>query len=162
MPLSINEKTMADILAFDDGIRDEEAFVPVRQLSEATDQIYRTMFSPWIRMLNTPAAAETIRQLHPLRTSRCLFSDLNPWMWTVPFWAGLIKEKRVQHKPVFADNPYINWEKSMSQMIINGLDQFREVRDGCSELMFKAMYENGWSKTMSALYADAVIKPSSL
>ena len=91
-----NEKTMADIMAFDDGIQDEEAFIPVRQLSEATDQIYRTMFSPWIRMLNTPVAAEMIRQLHPMRTSRCLFSDLNPWMWTVPFWAGLIKEQTAQ------------------------------------------------------------------
>lgn len=147
-----NEKTMDDILAFDDGFQDEAAFVSVRQLSEATDQSYRSMVSPWIRMLNTPVAAETMRQLHPLRTSRYLFSDLNPWMWPVQFWAGQIKEERVRHKPAGADNPFIQWEKTMAQMISNGLDQFRDVRDGCSELIFKSTYENPWLKTMADLY----------
>ena len=148
------EKTMADILAFDDGLEDEEAFMPVRQLSEATDLMYRTMVSPWIRMVNTPATAEAIRQVHPLRTSRYLFCDLNPWMWPVQFWADQIKEKRVHDKPDAEDNPFVGWEKSMSRMIIDGLNQFRDARDGLSELMFKAIYENPWLKMISDFHVD--------
>jgi pimeloyl-ACP methyl ester carboxylesterase len=149
-----DEKTMDDILAFDDGIEDEEAFMPVRQLSEATDLMYRTMASPWIRMVNTPVTAEATRQLHPLRASRYLFSDFNPCMWPVQFWADRIKEKRAHGKPAAEDNPYVSWEKSMSDMIIDGLNQFRDARDGWSELMFKAIYENPGLKMITDFYGD--------
>ncbi|MCD6224290.1 MAG: DUF3141 domain-containing protein, partial [Deltaproteobacteria bacterium] len=143
------EKTMDDIMAFDDGLEDEEAFMPVRQLSEATDLVYHMTISPWIRMVNTPVTAEALRQLHPLRVSRYLFSDLNPWMWPVQFWADQIKEKRAHETPVDEDNLFVSWEKTMSRMIIDGLNNFRVTRDSWGELMFKTIYGNPWMKMMS-------------
>jgi len=113
-----------------------------------------SMASPWIRMVNTPVTAEATRQLHPLRASRYLFSDFNPCMWPVQFWADRIKEKRAHGKPAAEDNPYVSWEKSMSDMIIDGLNQFRDARDGWSELMFKAIYENPGLKMITDFYGD--------
>jgi pimeloyl-ACP methyl ester carboxylesterase len=149
------EKTMADILAYDDGLEDEKAFLPVRQVSEATDLAYRTLVSPWIRMAITPAAAESIRQLHPLRLSRYFFSDLNPWMWPFQFWADQIRETRAQDKPADQDNIFVGWEKTMSKMIIDGLNTFRDIRDGWGELLFKTIYENPWMNLMSDFYTEA-------
>lgn len=143
------EKTMDDIMAFDDGLEDEETFMPVRQLSEATDLVYHTTVSPWIRMVNTPVTAEALRQLHPLRVSRYLFSDLNPWMWPVQFRADQIKEKRAHETLADENNLFVGWEKTMSRMIIDGLDNFRVIRDNWGELMFKTIYVNPWMKMMS-------------
>ena len=46
------EKNMDDILALDDGLEDEKAFLAVRQVSETADLFYRNMVSPWIRQAN--------------------------------------------------------------------------------------------------------------
>ena len=145
------EKTMADIMAFDDGVADEKAFMPVRQVSETTDEIYRTVASPWIKMINTPASAEVIRQLHPLRVSRYLFSDLNPLMWPIGFWSDQVKQQRTVEIPADEDNLFVSWERTLSKMIIDGLNTFRDVRDGWGEMVFKTMYENPWMNLMSDL-----------
>ena len=152
------EKTTDDIMAFDDGLEDEKAFMPVRQISEAADLIYRTTMSPWIRMANTPVAAETLRQLHPLRMSRYMFSNLNPWMWPFQFWADQIKEKRAHETPIDEENLFIGWETSMSKLIIDGLNDFRDLRDGWGEMMFKSIYENPWMKMMSDFFVDEAEK----
>ena len=149
------EKTMADILAFDDGIEDEKAFLPVRQVSEATDRAYRTLVSPWIRMAVTPASAESYRQLHPLRVSRYFFSDLNPWMWPFQFWADQIRENRADDIPASQDNIFLGWEKTMSTMIVDSLNTFRDIRDGWGELVFKTIYENPWMNLMSGFFTEA-------
>ena len=149
------EKTMADIMAFDDGIADEKAFMPVRQISEATDEIYRTVASPWIKMINTPATAEMIRQLHPLRVSRYLFSDFNPLMWPIGFWSDQVKQQRAVEIPADEDNLFVSWEKTLSKMIIDGLNTFRDVRDGWGELVFKTIYENPWMNLMSGFSTEA-------
>lgn len=142
------EKNMDDILALDDGLEDEKAFLAVRQVSEATDLFYRMAISPWIRGANNDLIAETVRQLHPLRMERYLLSDLNPWMFPVKQAAARIKQNG-QRKPVADDNPFRAWEKRMSAMIVDGLNLYRDTRDAACEMMFQAIYESPVMKLLS-------------
>ena len=142
------EKNMDDILALDDGLEDEKAFLAVRQVSEATDLFYRMAISPWIRGVNNDLIAETMRQLHPLRMQRYLLSDLNPWMFPVKQAAAHIKQND-QRKPVADDNPFRAWEKRMSAMIVDGLNLYRDTRDAACEMMFQAIYESPGMKLLA-------------
>ena len=151
------EKTMADILALDDGLEDEKAFLAVRQVSETADRCYRHFVSPWVRSASSPATAQTLRQLHPLRMQRYMFSDLNPWMLPVKQAAAVIK-KGGGRRPAAPDNPFRAWETLVSGMIVDSLNYYRDTRDAAWEALFQAFYENPWMKLM-ANFAGAVVPP---
>jgi pimeloyl-ACP methyl ester carboxylesterase len=142
------EKHTDDILALDDGLEDEKAFLAVRKVSEATDFLYRAFAAPWIRMVATDVVAEALRQLHPLRVQRYMFSDRNPWMAPVKTWAAQIKEKD-NRRPAAEDNLFSLWEALGSQSIVYALNLYRDLRDAACESTFKAMYENPWMKMVS-------------
>ena len=142
------EKTMDDIMALDDGLADEKAFLAVRRVSEVTDLFYRSFVSPWIRMTNNDWAAETMRQLHPLRVQRDLLSDLNPWMIPFKTWAANIKSDN-RRRPAAEGNLFKAWEKTTSNIIVDWLNYYRDARDTGCELMFQTMYENPWMKMLS-------------
>ncbi len=142
------EKHVDDILALDDGLEDERAFLAVRQLSEVTDLLYRSLVSPWVRLAVPADAAEILRQLHPLRVQRYLFSDLNPWMIPVKVWAEAIRGNG-RRRPAPEDNVYRVWEKRAGDTIVDGLNLYRDVRDATCELMFQTIYESPWMKMLS-------------
>ena len=56
-------RTMDDILKLDDGLEDEEAFMPVNAVSRVNDSLYRSYISPWVRAGISEISAEAIRQL---------------------------------------------------------------------------------------------------
>jgi hypothetical protein len=145
-----SEKTMADILASDDGLADEDAFLAVRCVSEAFDFLYRLTLSPCIRWFNNDITAHVLRQLHPLRTQRHLISDLNPCMWPVNALASTIRDRYRQ--PAKETNPFLLMERETSDAIINGLDLWRDIRDTTSEFLFKTMYENPIVQFLSETY----------
>lgn len=142
------EKNMDDIMALDDGFADEKAFLAVRQVSEVIDYFYRNGLSPWIRTTNNDWAAETLRQLHPLRFQRYMLSDLNPWMFPFKFWADQIR-KHGPRRPAAADNRFSAWEKSLSAMTVAWLNCYRDARDAASELIFQTAYESPWMQMLS-------------
>ncbi|MGB5987018.1 MAG: DUF3141 domain-containing protein, partial [Desulfobacterales bacterium] len=146
------EKNMDHLRALDDGLEDEEAFFAVRRVSETGDMIYRALVSPWVRMTVSADAAELLRQLHPLRVQRYLFSDLNPWMIPVKAWAASINSG-TRRRPAAEDNIYSLWEKSFSDFIVHGLDHYRELRDKAFERTFKALYESPAMKMMADFLA---------
>ena len=148
------EKTMDDIMALDDGLEDEKAFLAVRQISEAADLFYRHFVSPWMRMANNHWFAEAMRQLHPLRAQRYMLSDLNPWLMPFKYWAEYIKRDN-HRRPVAADNRYHSWEKSMSTMTVDWLNRLRDARDAACELMFQTVYESPGMQMLSD-YAGSV------
>jgi len=148
---------MDDILALDDGLEDEKAFLAVRQVSETADLFYRNMVSPWIRRANNESIAETLRQLHPMRMQRYMLSDLNPWMLPVKQTAAHIKNGQ-RRKPVADDNPFRAWETLVSGMIVDGLDLYRDARDAACEMMFQAVYENPWMKLLADFAGAAAPK----
>ena len=139
------ERGMADIQALDDGLTDEDAFRPVAAVSRFNDLVYRTFLSPWVRLSVNVWTAEAIRQLHPLRVQRYIFSDLNPVMAAAARLAPVVKANR---RPADAANPFVAWERCFSEAVTVMLDCWREIRDTAQETTFRAVYDNVWMKTL--------------
>jgi pimeloyl-ACP methyl ester carboxylesterase/tellurite resistance protein len=134
-------RDMADILAMDDGLEDEKAFGPVAAISEANDALYRMWVQPWVRALTMPWMAEGLRQLHPLRLQRSLFSDANPFLWPLATWSSLAKQHR---RPAAPDNPFVVAETNFSNYITASLNLYKDIRDSMQEWIFKSIYNNPW------------------
>jgi tellurite resistance protein len=146
-------RDMDDILALDDGLSDEEDFMPVAAISEFNDHLYRSFISPGVQAVVNDFSAEGLRQLHPLRMSRYAFADINPWMHIFKFLAPQIKENR---RPVSPENPYVKLEKAFSELISDSLNMFRDVRDQNQELFFKSLYGNPWTLSLFGKRDDTV------
>ena len=140
--VQFEERDMADILAMDDGLEDEAAFVPVAALSQANDALYRQWFQPWVRAFTPPWVAEGLRQLHPLRLQRYAWSDANPLVWPLAAWASFARQQR---QPAAPSNPFVGAEACFSEAMIAGLNLFRDCRDRMQEWLFKSIYNNPWT-----------------
>jgi hypothetical protein len=116
-------------------------FERVRALSEHNVALYETFLGPWVRLAINPWLAETLRQLHPARTSRLMFSErFAPWMSGVKWLADMAEPAR---EPLDNDNPFRQWESQSSAMIASWLELAGTLRDGASEIAFRGLY--GWS-----------------
>jgi hypothetical protein len=105
--------------------------------------MYRTFLSPWVRAGISDTTAETIRQMHPLRVERYMFSNLNPFMQPVKLWAEAVKSYR---QPVSAGNPFLAMETVFSEAVQTGLNYYRDMRDLTQEFWFKSLYGTPWMK----------------
>ena len=139
-------REMADILAMDDGEDDQIAFGPAEALSSYNDRVYRRLVRPWVKAAVNEATAETLRQLHPLRTSRYGFSDLNPWMAPM---VHLVDEVKKQRRPVSPDNPFLAMEKIFSDTVSKSLDLYRDCRDRSIESWFYAIFDHPWMRAIA-------------
>ena len=143
-------RTTDDILALDDGRRDERAFEVVNRVSQINQGLYDTFASPIVKAMSNEATARVLRETNPARLERWFFSDMNPWMLWVKSMAETVRANR---RPVAQDNPFVKVERDVSGQIEQALDQYRDVRDEMSERMFKAIYESPW--LAAAVGADA-------
>ena len=132
-------RDMADIHALDDDVEDNFSFAAVATLSTSNDTFYRLFVRPFVQLAVNEASAETLRQLHPLRVSKRIFSDLNPWMQPVK---TLAEDARKNRRAVTEDNPFIAGEKKVSAGISDTLDLVRDIRDLSQELWFQFVYGN--------------------
>ena len=138
-------REMEDLLELDDGLEDEDAFVPVSSISRFNDLIYRTFVSPWVKLAATPPMDSWIRTHHPLRMQRYMISDRNPICWPVKWSAKPVKEKR---RKVSADNVFATLEDCYSESMKIGLNYYRDMRDLVQEHCFKSIYGNPWIKSV--------------
>ena len=129
------------IAAYDDGTADETDFSVVSKVSEANDNMYQLFARPWVKLWTTELSAEIIRYLHPLRTQRYFFADVNPLMRPLKNIASITRQNR---KPAAADNPFVAMEKDVSEYIDNVLGIYRDFRDLNQELLFQQIYGNDW------------------
>ncbi len=132
-------RTFADIAAYDDGTEDETDFSVVAKVSEANDNMYQLFMRPWIKLWTTELSAEMIRYMHPLRTQRYLFADINPLMRPVKNIASMVRQSR---KPASKDNPFLAMEKAFSDYIDGVLDIYRDNRDLNQEALFQMIYSS--------------------
>ena len=139
------EREMAHIMGLDDGFEDEEDFKPVDYFSKMNDRFYRSIIGPWVKMASTEASAEFIRQMHPLRFSKVLFSDMNPFMMPVKVFAETVKSAR---QPAVPENPFLALEKDFSKGMVDALNLFRDIRDVAQEVTFKTLYGNFWMRSL--------------
>jgi uncharacterized tellurite resistance protein B-like protein len=136
-------RTMKDIEELDDGLADEKAFYPANTVSRINDAMYRLFISPWIRASISDKTAEAIRQMHPLRIERYIFSDLNPMMQPVKLWADAVKNYRL---PIAKENPFLTIENAFSESMQTSLNFYRDMRDLTQEFWFKSIYDTPWMK----------------
>ncbi len=137
--VSFEERTIADLEAFDDGKDDEAAFAVVARMSEAWVDAYEMTLRPLVQALVTPAFAEAMVKSHPLRLRRTLLSDRNPL--TRPI-APLAEAARTARKPAAPANPFLKTEKLIAAMIGQTMDFWRDVKSATDELTFFSIYAN--------------------
>ncbi|MEN6375119.1 MAG: DUF3141 domain-containing protein [Smithella sp.] len=148
------ERDFKDILAMNEGkekMKEEDAdFCRVAAVSEINDRLYNTYVSPWVKMFSTKLSAGILKQLHPLRVNKYIFSDaVNPFMLIFKTLAPIVRKNR---RIVSPDNPFLTIEKNVSDGIVTILDRYQNSRDHFSENLFFAIYENPWIKM---LYPEA-------
>lgn len=133
------ERAMEDILQLDDGLEDEQAFVPVNTISRINDAFYSLLFRPWVQLAINEPVAELIREMHPLRLQRSMLNDRNPLLLPVSLIASQVKGHRQE---VAKENPFVALEKFCSNSVKIGLDYYRDLGDLGQEYFFKSIYEN--------------------
>lgn len=151
--VKFEERGMEDLLQLDDGLEDEEAFYPVRAISQFNDKVYRSYMQPWVKNAVNETVAEWIRELHPLRAQRYTVSDQNPFCWGLPWLAALTKAYR---QPVESDNPFVKMEKIVSETISESLNIYRDMRDQTQEFWFQSLYSNPFVKQLFESYVSVV------
>ncbi|KJS30262.1 MAG: 3-hydroxyalkanoate synthetase [Desulfatitalea sp. BRH_c12] len=145
-------RSLADIRAMGGNTPEEErCFAAVARLSDVTHGLYRTTAQPMIRTLSSERSAEWLRRMHPLRLSYELCSDRNPAVKPLPEMAQQVKKNR---RPVAADNPFLEWEKSFSDWMTFSLDAYRDFRDMMVEQMFFGIYGQSWLQALLGLHAS--------
>lgn len=152
--VSFMERDFKDILALNEDKEkmqeDAADFSRVAVVSEINDRLYNTCVSPWVKMFSTKLSAGILKQLHPLRINKYIFSDIaNPFMLVFKTLAPVVKKNR---RIVSPDNPFLTIEKNVSDNIVTILDRYQNSRDHFSETLFFAIYENPW---MKMLYPEA-------
>ena len=114
------------------------AFERVREVSEFNESLYRTFVSPWVQAAANPWMAESLKWLHPMRTSRYLFSGaVNPWMRGIATLADGIAKTR---KPLPEDHPLLDKERELIAQVSDAIESARNARDGTYEHAFKLLY----------------------
>ena len=137
--VKFEERKIEDILAYDDGDEDEEAFKHVAVISELNDKFYQAFFRPFIKPFVTKHTAAVMRQLHPLRTQRYMVSDLNPLTIPVKTMAPYIREARHATRE---GNVFTEMEKMVSRLVEDAWDLYKEARDLTQEATFVTIYKN--------------------
>ena len=114
------------------------AFEKVQALSEFNEAVYSTYWSPLIRACSNPFTAGILKWMHPMRSSRYVFSEqLNPWMGVL---AALTPAVHASRAPVQDDNLFLQGERLASREISEALKQFQDVRDTASERLFATLF----------------------
>ena len=116
---------------------DNRRFATVARVSEINHGLYRTFASPFVRASTNDAFAAGLRRMHPLRLPYELWSDRNPWARFVERAADLVRTHR---QVAAADNPFLVWQRHLSEQIIAALDAYRDARDRITEAMFLNIY----------------------
>ena len=136
---------MGDILALGDGRDDEELFAEVAEMSNINTTIYDRFIRPVIKNMVTPESAEFIRESHPLRTQRLIFSDKNPLMPVLDKMTESIVQER---KRAGKNNPFLTGEKIIGEIVETQLNLYRNFRDAMTETLFFSIYTSPLVKAM--------------
>jgi tellurite resistance protein len=136
--VSVEERRLEDLRRLNKlERRDEKPFEVVAEFSAFGEQAYTLFVRPFVRPLVNETSAELGRLFHPLRWQRWALSDMNPWMWPVAALASTVQKKRYAAPP---ENVFRHAEKTASDMLVAGLNWFRDVRDATLESLFFQIY----------------------
>ena len=132
-------RTFKDLQAIVGDNVDEKPFVQVARVSEFGVNAYESFVRPWVRAMVTPASAQALLHVHPLRARRYALSDLNPAMKLPELVAPQVRALR---KPAATDNLFVQAERIGAVAVEQTLDFFRDLRTAADELTFFALWGN--------------------
>jgi pimeloyl-ACP methyl ester carboxylesterase len=141
--VSLHEHRLEDIAAKFNRFKrvDELPFKAVEKVSEFNQRAYELFAQPFVQAFSNEATAGLLRQFHPLRAQRWMFSDLNPWLaWLAPA-ANAVKANRMKCD-ADGPNPLRQAERRGSELISASLDYYRALRDAATEGLFFSVYGN--------------------
>ena len=130
---------------------DDLAFATAARISEITQGMYSTLMRPAVRAMATEKSAELMRRTHPNRLRFEMFADENPLMRPVADWAQAVRGNR---RPISQDNPFLAFERMMSDTITSGLEMWGKARDAATEAFFFSTYGSPIVQAMFGLRAD--------
>jgi hypothetical protein len=115
-----------------------DAFERVRQLSEWNELLYRTFASPWVQAWANPWLSAALQWLHPMRTSRYLWSEqFLPWMGAFSVLADAVAKDR---HALADDHPLLAQERQLIAQISAFWETARKLRDAAEERAFTKLY----------------------
>lgn len=124
---------------------DGAALKRVNEVSEATEFLYKSFFSPWVRALSNPWTAEAAKWLHPMRLSRYLLSSsFSPGLRAI---AGVAESVRKTRQPLPADHPMLVNERAFIESTTRMLEAARRRRDVSLEITFQLLYGTDFERT---------------
>ncbi len=113
----------------------------VAQVSRINEAAYDMFLGPWVRAMTTPATAETLRAMHPMRWTRLMFSErYNPWMRQLRIAA---ENMRATRTPMPEAHPAIQAEREAFAIIGSAIGTLRTARDEAIAATFRAIFEPG-------------------
>ncbi len=130
---------------------DERKFAAAARVSEINLGLYRTFVQPWIRFWTNDALAESWRRLHPLRQQYEAFSDANLAVAQLCSAADGVRQNR---HTVPAENIFWQAQGAFSELVERTLDQYRDVRDWMSEILFDSIYGSPVLQALVGLKAE--------
>jgi pimeloyl-ACP methyl ester carboxylesterase len=144
------ERDIKDLMALNEDretMQEEDAdFSRVATVSEFNDWLYDTFASPWVRMATTEFSAQILKQLHPLRVNKYIFSEtISPWMLIFKQLAPAVKQSR---RPASGGNPFTAFERRVSDCMVTLLNGYQTSRDHFAEALFFTIYENPLTKSL--------------
>jgi hypothetical protein len=149
---TLETRTLDDIRALGcNSPADDRTFATVARVSEINQGLYRTLLGPTVSALANEATAEWSRRLHPNRARFEMFADENPLMGPVAASAQWVRDNR---RTVSPGNPFLGFERVMSDMIATGLEAYAKARDIVQEAVFFGAYGSPLLQAMVGLGAD--------
>ena len=150
--VSLHERRLEDLKKMQKFDRvDEKPFEAVAALSELNERAYELLIRPLVREATPEWTAKLMREWHPLRAQRWLFSDRNPLLAALPFAAAFAQAYR---RPRTDTNVGRSVEHLYAEYVSAALDLYRDLRDASSEAAFYEVYGNMWSLQMADQRAD--------
>lgn len=115
-----------------------KSFERVRQLSDLNETLYRTFMSPWIKLATTSWSAEFLKLMHPMRTSRYMWSEaFNPWMRGIAIVASAVEKNRTAFPQ---DHQLMVTEREVIGAVSKVIEVARKNRDAAYEESFERLY----------------------
>jgi len=150
------QRTLDDLRAMGgNSLEDERRFATAKRMSEINLSNYRNFVQPWVRAFAAPQIAEWMYNLHPLRVGYEAFGRDTPVMKAIAKEAEAVRENR---RPAAKDNPFLKAQETISESIVNTLDQWRDTQETLSESFFLAIY--GSPALQAAVGIDPNANPS--
>lgn len=115
-------------------------FAQVGVVSSYLDAMYTSFVSPWVRLAATSESAQLASRLHPMRTSRQVFSeDETPAMRFAPALKRSLAAEALPRERRDS-NPWYQVERASAALGEEWLRVWRVWRDQAAELAFQSIY----------------------